>query len=1123
MGVNIRTSKRVIPMIYAYTTPEIRRHDGWTKIGYTEKDVDTRIKQQTHTADITYHEEWRGNAIFEDGSGDTFRDTDFHAYLRKRGVAQEPGKDNEWFQIDGPRSRSMFFEFRTTRGVIESGEAVSYTLRDEQNCAVSKACDYFRSNEGGEFLWNAKPRFGKTLSVYDLCKRMEAMNVLIVTNRPAIANSWYSDYCKFLGEDSGYRFISEVPAIANKPHTLSRETFDKLRLNGSSLRCIEFLSLQDLKGSIYFGGKFDKLGHVKDQRWDLLVIDEAHEGVDTYKTDVAFDHIRRRWTLHLSGTPFKALANSKFPENAIYNWTYSDEQKAKSNWESKDGSENPYGSLPCLSMLTYQMSKVVEDEVRKGIQIDGSDEEFAFDLNEFFSTDKNGRFVHEDAVDKFIDALTTQERFPFSTPELRNELRHTLWLLNRVDSARALARKLAAHPIFSDYEIVLAAGDGRVDDEIENTKAFDRVVAAIEKHEKTITISVGQLTTGVTIPEWTAVLMLSNMSSPSLYMQAAFRAQNPCLFKLGKGEFLRKETAYVFDFDPARTLIIYEKFANDLSSETTAGRGDSDTRKRQVRELLNFFPVLGEDEGGRMVELDAEQVLSIPRKIRSVEVVRRGFMSDFLFQNISNIFHAPVEILDLINSLEAVKEPKAKLAQVDEEMMIDEAGNVVIPHDIIVGEAGNLFGEKIYAVDSNEFGEMFKEIEECRTPSEQDKQIQRMMDVFKTSVTSPMIDTAKGHYGANLTQSAKKTLERKINTEAETAIRKAVTNLQIIKDTLAAEKTKELDASRSDQERMVIEENYARKEQIQLAEFKQTLNTTLDDLYSSAKEGIVERVITDQQQQRKKSVEDAVRDHLRGFSRTIPSFLMAYGDDAEIMLENFDTIVPADVFEQVTSITLDQFRLLRDGGTYINEETGEEEEFGGHLFDPVVFDDSVKEFMSLKRKLADYFDDESERDIFDYIPPQKTNQIFTPRSIVKEMVDMLEQENPGCFDDETKTFADLYMKSGLYLSEIIKRLYRSEHLKQLYPDEGERLNHIFSKQVYGLAPTEIIYRITMSFLLGFSDKIHIERHNIKQCDALIHAKAGTLSDELMRLFPERADLQGSSYVQSKGSTMPASE
>lgn len=266
--------------------------------------------------------------------------------------------------------------------------------------------------------------------------------------------------------------------------------------------------------------------------------------------------------------------------------------------------------------------------------------------------------MHDNDVDKFLDALVSQTKFPFSTPELRDELRHTFWLLNRVDSAKALKKKLNTHPIFKDYHVVLAAGDGKINEDefIETQKSYNKVLEAIKSCDKTITLSVGQLTTGITIPEWTAVLMLSNVNSPSLYMQAAFRAQNPCLFHYGQQQF-RKENAYVFDFDPARTLVIFEQFANDLSSTTSAGKGSIDERKQHIRELINFFPVYGEDDDGEMITLDAEKVLTIPRKIHAQEVVRKGFMCNFLFQNIGNIFNAPQEVIDIIHNFEPQKEP----------------------------------------------------------------------------------------------------------------------------------------------------------------------------------------------------------------------------------------------------------------------------------------------------------------------------------------------------------------------------------------------------------------------------------------------------------------------------------
>lgn len=1105
MGIKLNTAKQAYPMIYAYSTPQIAAHEGWTKIGYTEdQDVETRIKQQTHTSDTEARLEWKGTAIFDDGSFDRFTDHDFHAYLRKSGV--ENKKKTEWFHIDGPAGRSKFYDFKADRGILKALGTIPYTLRKEQAAAVEQTAKYYHSSQDGEFLWNAKPRFGKTLSVYDFCKRVGATSILIVTNRPAIANSWYSDYAQFMGEQSGYRFVSETDSLKGKPYVLSRAEWlacDKTGVKGY----IEFVSLQDLKGSMYFGGHFDKLKEVRDNDWSVLVIDEAHEGVDTLKTDTAFDHIKRKFTLHLSGTPFKALANDKFHDGAIFNWTYADEQKAKRDWGSEDGENNPYANLPRLNLYTYQMSEIVKDEMSRGIEIDGETEEYAFDLNEFFET-KNGRFVHDESVSKFLDALTIQTKFPFSTEELRNELKHTFWLLNRVDSAKALAKKLEEHPVFSNYKIVLAAGDGKLDDSEETQKSYDKVREAIANHEKTITLSVGQLTTGVTIPEWTAVLMLSNVKSPALYMQAAFRAQNPCMFR-ENGNFYRKENAYVFDFDPARTLTIFEEFANDLSSDTANGKGDMDARKQHVRELLNFFPVIGEDEQGEMIALDAEKVLSIPRKIRSQEVVRRGFMSNYLFQNISGIFNAPQEVIDIISQFTPMEEPKAKeipiTPETKDELNIDpETGEVEIPQEHIIGTATDIFGEKIYgAVEDGTFDTQIKDAFEnasAKTPEETRTAFDEFKEKFKEETVRGIIDIAKEKYQGNIKASDAKSLEKGLSGQFERTAEKVYNNYQIEQkiaenDRLAAMRSRH-ETGKTETE---IEEEFEQKKQDLQANLQDQLSNAVKTFIETSTQDVVETVEKKIKEREKTGIEDSVRDHLRGFSRTIPSFLMAYGNDT-VTLATFDAVIPNPVFLEVTSITLDQFRFLRDGGKYKDAETGEEKEFAGNLFDPVVFDDSVKEFLRLKKKLADYFDEKSIEDIFDYIPPQKTNQIFTPKTTVKKMVDMLETENPGCFDDPDKTFIDLYMKSGLYITEIVKRLYQSERMKEQFPDPKERLRHIFEKQVYGLAPTEIIYHIALSYILGFNEDTEDIKHNFRQLDALPYAKEGTLQEKLDELF-----------------------
>lgn len=342
--------------------------------------------------------------------------------------------------------------------------------------------------------------------------------------------------------------------------------------------------------------------------------------------------------------------------------------------------------------------------------------------------------------------------------------------------------------------------------------------------------------------------------------------------------------------------------------------------------------------------------------------------------------------------------------------------------------------------------------------------------------------------------------EKGLNSQFDRAANKVYSSYQIEQNTAESDR---LDALRSRHEtgksEAEIEAEFEQKKKELQDGLQEQLSDAVKSFIETSTQSDVETTEKKIKEREKAGIEDSVRDHLRGFSRTIPSFLMAYGDDT-VTLATFDAVIPNPVFLEVTSITLDQFRFLRDGGKYTDAETGEERDFAGNLFDPVVFDDSVKEFLRLKKKLADYFDEKSIEDIFDYIPPQKTNQIFTPKTMVKKMVDMLEAENPGCFDDPDKTFIDLYMKSGLYITEIVKRLYQSEQMKKQFPDPKERLRHIFEKQVYGLAPTEIIYHIALSYILGFNEDTKDIKHNFRQLDALPYAKEGTLQQKLDELF-----------------------
>lgn len=1119
--LNINTAREVVPVCYAYTTPGVIENKGWTKIGYTERDAALRIKEQTYTAGIKTKIEWQKNAIYE-GSNETFTDKDFHGYLSKLGYSRRPGL--EWFKIDPKLAGQKFNDFRENKGIVSDNlDPLPYKLRREQEEAVQMTINYFKTHDHGEFLWNAKPRFGKTISAYDLCMAMGFKNILVVTNRPAIANSWYEDYEKFIGLNSGYRFVSHVDSLKDRKYVVNRDEYIELLGKNDRIKgCIEFVSLQDIKGSKYFNADSttDKLRELSNQKdangnpigvnWDILIIDEAHEGVDTYKTDMAFDHIGRKNTLHLSGTPFKTLANDKFPADAIYNWTYADEQEAKASWDNTNEEENPYETLPQLNLFTYKMSDLIRNKLEDGIDLNGESTEYAFDLNEFFSTGENKSFVYSRDVDKFLDALVDQEKFPFSTEDLRNKLKHTLWILDRVDSAKAMANRLKRHPIFRDYEIVLAAGDGRLDDDDEYMKSYDKVVDAISKYDKTITLSVGQLTTGVTIPQWTGVLILSNMKSPALYMQAAFRSQNPYIYR-ENGKTYRKENAYVFDFDPARTLTIFEEFANDLYTHTSGGRGDIDTRKKQVRELLNFFPIYGEDEDGSMVELDAESVLTIPRRIHAVEVVNRGFMSNFLFANIGNIFGAPREVTGILERIKGFGQGKdVRKGQVDESVVDDLNLNdnyeVEIPEEQVIGKEKDLFGKKVYGEIKDKVDDITKDPDNNEAKEEADiliskNKVEDIKDKVANSFKDSLISRTKEVYADKLSKSCENQLERNIKKSTDKIIDKEYGKYQVETTLIESQRQEQIKNAKSSHEATTINEKFEKDLAEKRKEFLSNVKVKIsDDIFvEETGQEVVRAVETDQRNKEKREYENGFRDHLRGFARTIPSFLMAYGNE-DTTLVSFDSIIPDKVFQEVTSISLKEFRFLRDGGDYIDEKTGETKHFEGKLFDEIVFDDAVLEFLRKKDQLKNYFDESSKRDIFDYIPPQQTNQIFTPKKVVKEMVDLLEEENPGCFDDPTKTFADLYMKSGLYIAEIVKRLYRSEKMKEIFPDDTERLNHIFKNQVYGLAPSEIIYQIALNFVLGFSDDIKIDKHNLKMLDSLKCIQKGNLEDKLDEIF-----------------------
>lgn len=1127
MAIKFYPYKNINPQIYAYTTPHVTTNDGWIKIGYTEKQsVETRVKQQCHTANIAFDIKWHESAKYTAGlkKDEYFTDHDFHDYMvRFYQIPRNQG--TEWFQTDADTSHKLFFKFAAQdyTGIQNQDAGTQYILRKEQQDAVNKTVDYFKNNKSlanCEFLWNAKPRFGKTLTTYDFMRQIDARNVLIVTNRPSIANSWYEDFIKFISWQTSYNFVSETEALSGKD-VLERDEFHALvaaKLDedeNADIRQVAFESLQGLKGSIYFGGEIDKLKWIKDTEWDLLVIDEAHEGVDTYKTDTAFREIKRKFTLHLSGTPFKAIAMGKFGNKQIFNWTFADEQEAKEKWYEDSEEYNPYASMPRMNLYTYQMSKIIQDQVNQGLDLaEGENAEYAFDLNEFFSTKADGKFVYEKDVKKFLDALVTYDKFPFSTKELRDQMAHTFWLLERVDSAKAMAKLLKNHPVFENYEVIIAAGDGRLEDEDadaqQSKRSLDKVREAIKNHPKTITLSVGQLTTGVTIPEWTAVFMLSNMRSSAEYIQAAFRAQNPYRFEKD-GKYYQKEDAYIFDFAPERTLMVYDEFANSLYSSTAAGGGTREQREKNIKRLINFFSVFAEDEEGKMVELDAAKVLTVPIKIKTDEVIKRGFMSNFLFANISNVFGAPDVVRDILNQIKPEEEQGRKKDAPSmedmEDIPVNGQGEIEIPQEVVVNQTNAIFGEKVFDTTQEEVAKVFVQSVSKQKQAEEAGQenvipphyavVENLTKAVHETLEHDTYGKAKEEY--NLTN---KQVERIVNKQ-EADIRRELTTVADEFDRkqrqMELEKNKELEQAATVEQKTAIEATYEEKKEQAQQEFITKVETKVQEVAQQVAANTVQEMETKKEENKKRAVEGDIRAHLRGFARTIPSFIMAYGDDA-LKLDNFETYPPDGVFKDVTSITVDQFRFLRDGGDYIDEETGETKHFEGHLFDEVVFDESIKAFLEKKRALANYFDETHTEDIFDYIPPQETNQIFTPKKVVKMMVDQLEENEPHIFDYPDKTFVDFYMKSGLYITEIVKRLYRNPLMKSLYPDDMERIKHILECQVFGFAPTQIIFDIAMSYIFGFDEGANqISRRNFFAEDTLPWAEKG----ELQKLVNEK--------------------
>jgi len=482
--------------------------------------------------------------------------------------------------------------------------------------------------------------------------------------------------------------------------------------------------------------------------------------------------------------------------------------------------------------------------------------------------------------------------------------------------------------IFADYEIIDAAAKG--DNEHEGKTALDKIKKIIGEgkkplESKTITLSCGQLTTGVTVKPWTAVLMLygaeGGKTSATKYLQAAFRGQNPWRYKDESGNDMIKENCYVFDFAPDRLLLIFQDYAKSVI-------GGGVGAEAKVKKLLNFLTVVAEDEYGEMKELDANEVVTIPLKLMTQEIVDGRFITSNKLFNIGNVFHQP-RALEILNEMGTIKKGRTEH---------NKNKNLIAEPQLDYDDDGNLI------LNESNLGK--KKYEEL------------LQD-------NPDLPT----------------------------------------DRLA----------------------------------------TIDDLPPSETKTKLEKQVDKE----KTEQENAIHDHLRYFARAIPMILMAYGK-SDTKLDNFEKYIVPETFQELVGITKEQFKELRDDHKLFNEE---------------VFNASIAEFLDRKAKLADYYENDNDSDIFDYIPPQQTNQIYTPKAVVKMMIDILEKQNPGIFKSRDNTFLDPYMKSGLFITEIVKRLYNN--LERQIPDKNKRLEHILTHQVYGFAPSKILHLISCETIFGF--------------------------------------------------------
>nr|WP_312040262.1 Eco57I restriction-modification methylase domain-containing protein [Leuconostoc lactis] len=577
--------------------------------------AERRINQYMTTSGAKHILQW-AELAYSDQTKRWFRDHEVHEVLRRSNIQHADNLGGaEWFRTDLETAKSAIKAVKEGRSAIQEKQvepAADIVLRPEQRNAIDQTIKVFKKPSNKKMLWNAKMRFGKTLTALQLIKEEKWQRVLIMTHRPVVSDSWFEDFGKMKMADANYRYGSK-----NKGEQLNL-------LSESDKPFIYFASIQDLRGSERVGGKAGAKNELLfDIDWDLVIIDEAHEGTQTELAQNVLQAVLHDKTklLTLSGTPFNLL--DSYDDEQVYTWDYVMEQTAKTKWSIENPDQpNPYESLPKVSMYTFEMKNKAEY----------ADETKSFNFKEFFRVDDSGKFVHENDVNGFLNEITKtnkQTHYPFSTAAFRNELRHTLWLLPGIKEAAALKTLMDKHPIFGkEYRIINVVDNGDTADGSASRNDLERVRQAITDDPsatKTITLTVRKLTTGVNVKEWTAVMFLSNTNSAMQYLQAAFRAQTPFSDpKLGM-----KTNAYIFDFAPDRALTV---MAESTSLGTKTGKLISTVQKQEMNKLLNFMPIIG-NSGNGMKPYNVDNLLTQIKKVYAEKAVRSGFDDDSLYSD----------------------------------------------------------------------------------------------------------------------------------------------------------------------------------------------------------------------------------------------------------------------------------------------------------------------------------------------------------------------------------------------------------------------------------------------------------------------------------------------------------